>query len=477
LMLPLTTILFLCAYAVGCLGALRYPLFGVVTYLLLYFAYPEMTWWAKPIAWMGQRYSLVAAIFLGAGFLLNWHRGGWGKQFWHRQEILFVVLIGAMWISLFTGVGPSPLGYKHLDKMVKVTIFVLLMTHVVTDIRSYRVVKWSLVIGTLYLGYISFTAGPGSFYLGRLNNIGGPDFDRAPELGVHFAAMLPLIGTMLLAERRWYLMAVLAITAALTCNGLVLTRTRSAMTALIAGMIWAVLQVPRKWRGRLVGLGLVGVVGAYALTDEGFWERMATIPSTIDAESAEHRDPEGTIITYGRIPTWKAAWAMWLDHPLGVGIGNFTRVIGEYAPSMPAIDAHNTVVLCLAELGILGIAVFLAVLVMVLGRLRHLKRSLAGQPSLRWVSLDAFGLEAALVTFLIGGMTVSRFYCEMLWWLLALPICLERAIANALEREAPAAQAAEVGPDGVRPARGLLGSKRPVMPPPGQSQPLLLPGS
>ncbi len=441
-MLPLTTIVFALSYVAGCVGSLRYPLMGLLVYIMTYFTYPEMAWWTRPIAWIGQRYCFVASLFLGIGFFVNWHRGRWGRQFWHRQEILFVILVGIMWISMFVGADPCTTSYKQMDKMAKVLLLVLLFTHVVNDVRGYRVVIWALIIGTFHLGYLSYTAGPSSFRDGRLNNIGGPDFDRAPELGIHFVAMLPLIGAMLLSEHRRWVKGVLVVIAGLTCNGLILTRTRSAMTAIIAGVLYALWKVPIRWRGHLVGLGVLGAIGAYSLTDEGFWERIATIPSTFEAESQEVRNSKGLIVTSGRIPTWKAAWAMWQENPLGVGIGNFTRLIGNYPPVQFPIDAHNTFVLCMAELGFFGIVVFLAIVVGSFSQINRMKHLIRNNPSLEYLRLDVFGLETALFAFLVGGLTVSRFYCEMFWWLIALPICLERAIAHELS-VVPAVEASE----------------------------------
>jgi O-antigen ligase len=323
-----------------------------------------------------------------------------------------------------------------------VLIFVLMMTHIVTDARAYRFLTWAIIVGTFYLAHTSFTAGPNSFLDGRLNDIGGPDFDRAPELGVHFVAMLPFIAVMLVTDQHWVTRGFLVVTAALTFNGIVLTRTRSAMTAIIAGMVWALLRTPKRWRIRFVCVGLVGLVGAYSLTDQAFWERMGTIFTAYAEQSAEVRNDHGQVITAGRIPTWKAAWAMWKAHPLGVGIGNFNRLIENYPPAFFAIDAHNTIVLCFAELGVLGITVFLALLIGTFAQIRRLKQMIGARPHLGRLRLDLFALELSIVMFLVGGMTVSRFNCEMFWCLLAMPICLERVIVNDLRRTADAPERA-----------------------------------
>ncbi|MBN1341086.1 MAG: O-antigen ligase family protein [Phycisphaerae bacterium] len=436
--LPISTVVFLASFVLGCLGAVRYPLVGILTYLMVYFANPKIAWWAQPIAWMEIRYAYVAAVCTAVGVALNWrHLHSQGPP-WRRRELLFGLLVLTMYVSMFTGAEPCDVSHVTLDKMTKVLFFVLMMTRIVTDVQSYRALTWTLIAGTFYLAYESYTAGPNSFVDGRLNDLGGPDFDRAPELGVHFVAMLPFIAAVLLSGRGVPTRLFALVCAVLVCNGIVLTRTRSAMTAIIGGMAWGLARTPKPWRGRLIAVGLAGAVGAYALTDAAFWERMATIPKTIEEQSQEERNEGGQVVTAGRIPTWKAAWGMWKANPLGVGIGNFTRLVEDYPPAYFAIDAHNTIVLCFAELGIFGVVAFAAVLASVCLAIRRSKRLVASHPGLRRLSLDAFALESSILVFLIGGMTVSRLYCEMLWCLLAMPICLERALGNELRRLAAA---------------------------------------
>jgi putative inorganic carbon (HCO3(-)) transporter len=454
--MPLTTIAFLVSYVAGCVGALRFPILGIMTYLLVYYLHPPTAWWGRPLEWMELRYSLVASIFTAIGIVMNWKRLKFGRGFWHRQEVLFVLFVGTMWLSTFSGPGPCDVSYRHLDKMSKMLIFVLMVTHVATDLRSYRAVIWAIVLGTFFVGYESFTAGPNAFLDGRLNNIGGPDFDRAPELGVQFSAALPFLGALLLLNHRWHARAFVVLCSILTVNGIVLTRTRSAMTAIGAGIAWVLVRTPRRWRIQLLCLGALGLVGAYSLTDDKFWDRMGTIFSPLEEPSQERIDElasklvkrnedarmaeelEEWVASAGRIPTWVAAWHMWLANPFGVGVGNFTRLIEYYPPAYFPIDAHNTIVLCLAELGILGGATFIAILIVTCLQIRRLKRMAASLPNARGISLQILALETSIVMFLVGGMTVSRLYCEMLWCLLALPICLERALLNAARLAKPA---------------------------------------
>ena len=64
--------------------------------------------------------------------------------------------------------------------------------------------------------------------------------------------------------------------------------------------------------------------------------------------------------------------------------------------------------------------------------LRRIMRRAGGLPprerdQVRWLG---HGLVTALAAVLTYGMTGTLVYTEYLWWFLALPICLERAVAN-----------------------------------------------
>lgn len=65
----------------------------------------------------------------------------------------------------------------------------------------------------------------------------------------------------------------------------------------------------------------------------------------------------------GRIEIWRDTFASIKKHPvLGVGIGNFTSVIGKnITAAKKGASAHNLFLDVFAEMGILGLIVFLAI--------------------------------------------------------------------------------------------------------------------
>jgi O-antigen ligase len=165
---------------------------------------------------------------------------------------------------------------------------------------------------------------------------------------------------------------------------------------------------------------LVGGMIAFSLTDTYFWNRM----NTLTDKEALATDTAAV----ARSEIWVTSIQIVRDNPLGIGPGNFPRVIGTYDPQYHRRSAHNTLVVCFAELGIHGGIVFL---LMMAGSLEMLRRSAkladATERPLE-TKLICYGLLVSFVTYFVTGLGTERFYCESFWWIMVLPLCLHRVV-------------------------------------------------
>ena len=139
----------------------------------------------------------------------------------------------------------------------------------------------------------------------------------------------------------------------------------------------------------------------------------------------------------GRTDLWSIARQVAADHPVhGIGIGNFEVVEPAYAArttNVSAVDVvvdephvvHNTYLELLAELGIVGLSIFVALVVTIL----RLARS-AVRAAVRAGEADLELLTRGLVVGLGGVLTASIFlsaeYEKQLWLLLGLAAALAR---------------------------------------------------
>lgn len=421
---------------VACAMALVNPIWGVVTYMLVYQIHPPDTWWGMPLTALGLRFSMLAAVFTLLGMFTGRKHVPEVRPAFTAWEwgVLALVVIAAM--NLAIGVGSGPRTLQMFEKLWKVLLFVLILGRLATTRHNLRLVVWALVVGSLYVGYDAFTAPSSSFWLGRLEQIGGPDFSTTSGAAAYMAAMLPIVGTAFLIARRWRWRLLACVSGVLLINAIILCRTRSAFVGLLFGALSAVMVTPRVRRYRIYLLLIIGAAGAFSLTDDYFLDRMGTLTD----KQALAEDPAAVT----RTEIWWISLRILSDHPLGIGTGNFTKVVGLYSPEHYKRATHNTLITCFVELGIQGGIVFV---LMIMGSVRMLYRSarmahLSDDPV--ETRMLAFGFFVSLVTYFVTALGTRRFYCESFWWILVLPLCLHRVVSREAVAEVEVPQLARL---------------------------------
>ena len=202
----------------------------------------------------------------------------------------------------------------------------------------------------------------------------------------------------------------LALPTCILLAGMYLTHSRGALIgtglAVVAGL-WRALGAVRS--SLLLGLGglaakAINYTGGRAISDAG--------------ESAAHR-----------IDYWNLGLHLMARHPLfGVGFNNF-----ENFNVATGQTAHNSFILCAAELGLVGMFLWMSLLVFAFQATSQAIRLTGDSPQMRSL---ATALRAALVGFLGCAWFLSRTYDPLLYMLLGL--CL--ASHYCLEGPAPEAR-------------------------------------
>jgi O-antigen ligase len=222
--------------------------------------------------------------------------------------------------------------------------------------------------------------------------------------------------TLVLVLRRSPLAVVLSL-AAVTVGLLAFfaTFSRAGLVALAFAIVVGVVYGGR-WRPALVALALiVTVIGAVYLSDAS----SGTVARLTSGNSS------------GRIDLWTVGWRMVQANPvLGVGSGNYTIAEGDYLLFPGAIQrgdfivdkplvAHNIYLHVLAEMGVIGLALFLAVLALCIS---SAVRAVAIFHRRGERSLEMLGraLVVALAAILAADFFVSEQYNKQLWLLLAM---------------------------------------------------------
>ncbi len=119
----------------------------------------------------------------------------------------------------------------------------------------------------------------------------------------------------------------------------------------------------------------------------------------------------------GRYQLWDGAWAMIAEHPfLGKGVGTFMAFSQDYIRGRGDVYAHNCFLQMWAEVGVLGLLIFL----LFLGRVFRCGFRAIRCGAWGWNSAALAGLLCGTVAFLVQSVLDTNFYAlqpSALFWL------------------------------------------------------------
>ena len=428
-MFSIKPLAFISIFLICTVGAIFLPHLGIYGYLADYCIGTSKQWWEAPFSGLGIRYSFTLALATIGGFVLQRHKLRFGFSIITIHEVFCLLFLLVIWIS-YLGDNGTIGRYSTVDhptvKFTKIVIFVMLMTHTITDRKKLSGLLWVFLLCALALGLKSWDLPRRAYVSGRLEGVGGADFAEANFFASFMAAMLPLIGVQLLRSKNWGLRILCIISAAFTANTVVLCRSRGALVGIVMGAMAAMIMAPKRFR-KHIAIGLIlGAMGGLYVVDQQFLERISTI---IVSEGEERDESAGS-----RFRLWAAGIQMVYDHPFGIGVGNWYQTIGSYIPEYAGKDSHNTYVKCIAEMGIFGFLIFAFVIFFSLIEIRRLNRYADYLPLdiQNDLKLLAFGIFITIAIILTCGLTITMIYTETIWILLMMPVCLRRTLENAL---------------------------------------------
>ncbi|HLI59612.1 MAG TPA: O-antigen ligase family protein [Solirubrobacteraceae bacterium] len=248
---------------------------------------------------------------------------------------------------------------------------------------------------------------------GRLASAAGDANQTAADLA---ATLMMALGLGVVARRSVPVRVLAVVAIAFSLIGIVQTLSRSGLVALGAGLLGGVIFGGR-WRRqaiRLLVLGVVLVVGYFALFASA---------SSVSRVTSSNSDGRNTI--------WTVAWRMFEANPgLGVGTGNFQTAAHMYlvrpgsTPSGYLIittpePTHNVYLQMLAELGVPGLILLLAVFVggvLVALRAAHIFDRLGD----RELEVLARCAVLALVAYLASDFFLPDLQLKQFWLVFAI---------------------------------------------------------
>jgi len=211
----------------------------------------------------------------------------------------------------------------------------------------------------------------------------------------------------------------LAAAAGALVYGIYLTRSRGGAVAL-AVVVW---RFAARRIGRVPAVVLLVALGAGAMAlDFGGGRSLSIQPDDSASE---------------RLVAWTEGLEMLKAQPiLGVGYGQFL--------DHHTLTAHNSLVLCFAETGLLGCFFWVGLIVVTLLELHGLKNLPGDEPFDDMVRQWAEGLQLSLIGFMTAAFFLSRTFAPTLYLIIGLSAALA-AIARDADRSIPLPALPELG--------------------------------
>jgi O-antigen ligase len=251
----------------------------------------------------------------------------------------------------------------------------------------------------------------------------GPGWQDENYAATAMSMALPFAYFSIFIGKRAIEKLLFAVLAGTFIVAVVVSFSRGGLLGLGAALIYCWLRSPKGWPTYVIPSALA-ITFVLAATP-AYWTEMQSIT-----------DMKEATIQY-RFDLWQIAYRMFEDYPLtGVGPGNFVWHAGDYQSAEQFERYHRSLAgtsvthslyfELLAELGLAGFSIFLAILYRNWKDLRFVGRATHGDPGeLERLGYYERAIAGSFVGVLVSGASVSLLYYSHVWLLTAMAVALK----------------------------------------------------
>lgn len=404
---------------------LRKPLLGVLLiYVLEYY---------RPQDFIGAlesfRLPFLATIGVFLLFVVRVIRDPKHIVVWPRQATTLAVLVAFMAFSVLTSVN-NYWAFEFWRGMTLTVMLFLLTVNIVERSSQARKLVAVLLVAHLVL----CVKGAAQFLLGNrfgtTGVVGGNFLGDENDFALALIVIFPFAYFAMTAAKSTGKKILWALVSLFFLVTIVLTMSRGGFIGIAATIVVCWLRSPHKAAGAFALALLVGTVALLAPSD--YFEEIRSIKQTDEGTAHKRRE------------YWMAGLRMYAEKPLiGVGPGNSKIYMSQYVDLPHANQQwgramHGTVPLLLAEMGTIGLLLYVVLGFQCAGDLRAAAR--ARGPDGRETSYVRY-LERAtgtsFVGFLVGSAFLSALYYPHIYVLASLAVIARRLAARAERGDGP----------------------------------------
>jgi O-antigen ligase len=331
----------------------------------------------------------------------------------HAQPLLFWMIVGLLLFGSLSQLwAADPSQTRTGLQRILLNAALLVVVYTAASTRSgFRTIVSGFLLGSVVTSGYSIITGSSQ----RLAGVVNTDLFAAELIPAIIVACFLLVTTG--SQRaRWLYGGV----AGVDLLAFVLTQSRGGIVGLAVGLLLAVVLAGRA-RARILALVL-------ALVAVGLGYYFGYKPAHVFGGDTTRGGLNGA--TSGRLDLWRVALLIFKGHPLGgVGLGNFQTVEPSYATQsvnltmvrqivQEQLVVHNTYLQMAADLGLVGLGLFLAILALPLRLAGRALRRLELQN--HELEFYVRGLLAGTIGMLVAYAFLSAEFEKPFWLLLGL---------------------------------------------------------
>ena len=348
--------------------------------------------------------SVVVSVV--ALFVYRWGHGRplsvMTRELWIAMALLTWAIVTVPW-SYWPGGSISFL----LQVYVKSLAVLWLLVNALNTPRRIRRIAWALtamsvplaVAGVRHFIIGDFYGGPEAREFQRIIGYDAPLTANPNDLALMLNLLLPLAVALLLIAKRPVVRLALVGAIALDVGGVFATYSRGGFVTLCAIFLAYLLKFrgrpERRWVWGLLGCLLAVMLIGLPLLPTSYVERLSTITDIKADKTGSAEDRWADMSTALRLAA---------RHPIiGAGIGQNMLALNQERGNLWS-EVHNVYLQYALDLGLPGLALFLALLSLVLLSTARVQRESAGLPAFRDFFCLAEGVHVSMIAFAVAAM-------------------------------------------------------------------------
>jgi putative inorganic carbon (HCO3(-)) transporter len=417
--LMLRVILFYILIIVAVITALIRPFYGLLFYL--WFSFGRAGDFVWPNFLFDYEVCIAGATLLG--YMLN----EMGRSPVRLKGMRLVLLLW-FWFAVTCVTAQMPMiAFPKLWEYSRIFIMAFLTCALANSEKRIRSILYVLAIS---LGFLGAKGALDAVTTGFSSSMKGPGGMMAEqnEYALALNMGIPILVWLAKDDPRWWVRWAFR-GMALGCAVVVIgTRSRSGLFGLL--MAWLVLTAFSQHKLLLSVGGVLCLAFLLLFGPQGALERYRTVPTATEV------DPSAI----GRLQAWRAAIRMTEAHPIrGVGLRNFLYVFPQYSNDPPRVT-HNAIFDLLAETGIPGCLIFMAMITTAIGEMFLLRLKALAHHETKHLATYCQIVFGVLAVYLVPNMFINRQDFDLMYQMLAVEAGLAILVQQKLTAQRVEAQ-------------------------------------